>query len=319
MSVDFADLGGVSVPRFPGKYNAQVYDNKDPLQQFRIRCTVPYVLGDQISVWALPSHMSFGPQTGMFMIPTVGASVWIEFADGDPSQPVWSGGYPILSQDGSGMSTPASCQTGYPNVASIKSSSGHEITFNNNSNALSFTITSSAGHVIQVSDVNKTISVKTVGGHNVLLNDVTKQLSVIDSLGNKILMDANSTTAKIQQTLASGEKSLMQTVDHSIQHVASKVGLGDTAANLTASTAAALNTAALSAFESNSLVRRLSDQKGVITAMITAMATSGVPSLPSAAACIAQLASLAHISIPSGSTIVRIAQAAGDNVATGSG
>jgi hypothetical protein len=331
VSVDYVLKGTVSVPRFPGKYNAQVYNNHDPEQQFRIQCTVPYVLGDQISCWALPNHMAFGNQTGLYFVPNVGANVWVEFADGDPSQPIWSGGYPVQSASGTGVNTPKSVQTGYPNVQAIRTSSGHEITFNNNPGSLGFTITSSTGHAIQVNDVNKHISLTTVGGHNVILDDLlqrinmtsagghnvvlddlNKKIQALDSAGNKFLMNAEAGQLKIQHELSSGEQSLMQTIDHSIQHVASKVGLGDTAANLASSQFAALNQAAMTAFESNLWVQRLNDLKALITAMIAA-------GVPNAGSVLAELAALAHTSIPSGSTIVRIAQAPGDNVATGSG
>lgn len=76
---------------FHGKYRGVVTDIQDPLMTGRIRATVPAVLGDQESGWALPCAPFGGSQVGMFALPTVGAGVWIEFEGGDPDYPIWSG------------------------------------------------------------------------------------------------------------------------------------------------------------------------------------------------------------------------------------
>ena len=34
-----------------------------------------------------------GKQKGMFMVPQIGAGVWIEFEQGDPDYPIWVGGF----------------------------------------------------------------------------------------------------------------------------------------------------------------------------------------------------------------------------------
>ena len=54
--------------------------------------TVPAVMGDE-AIWALPCLPLAGPGMGAYLIPEVGAGVWVEFEAGDPSYPVWSGCY----------------------------------------------------------------------------------------------------------------------------------------------------------------------------------------------------------------------------------
>lgn len=76
---------------FYGKYRGVVTDINDPLMTGRIKATVPDVLGDQESGWALPCAPFGGNQTGFFALPAVGAGVWIEFEHGDPDYPIWSG------------------------------------------------------------------------------------------------------------------------------------------------------------------------------------------------------------------------------------
>lgn len=77
--------------RFPGKYRGRVVDNNDPLRVARITAQVPDVLGDEVSTWAMPCLPFTGPQAGQYVVPEPGAGVWIEFEQGDPSYPIWSG------------------------------------------------------------------------------------------------------------------------------------------------------------------------------------------------------------------------------------
>jgi uncharacterized protein involved in type VI secretion and phage assembly len=76
---------------FYGKYRGIVTDNNDLTFPGRVRARVPDVLGDNDSGWAMPSVPYAGNGVGMFFIPPVGASVWIEFEHGDPDYPIWSG------------------------------------------------------------------------------------------------------------------------------------------------------------------------------------------------------------------------------------
>ena len=77
--------------RFLGKYRGRVADNADPRRIARIRAEVPDVLGREVSTWALPCLPFTGEGFGHFNLPAVGAGVWIEFEQGDPSHPIWSG------------------------------------------------------------------------------------------------------------------------------------------------------------------------------------------------------------------------------------
>jgi uncharacterized protein involved in type VI secretion and phage assembly len=79
------------VTQFFGKYRGVVTDIQDPLMTMRIKASVPDVYGDGTSGWAMPCAPFGGSQVGLFMLPTVGAGVWIEFEHGDPDYPVWTG------------------------------------------------------------------------------------------------------------------------------------------------------------------------------------------------------------------------------------
>ena len=82
--------------RFYGKYRGLVVDNVDVEQLGRISATVLDVLGDVPTTWALPCLPvtgMIGLQSGMYVVPPIGANVWIEFEHGDVNKPIWSGCY----------------------------------------------------------------------------------------------------------------------------------------------------------------------------------------------------------------------------------
>lgn len=72
---------------FFGLYRGNVYSNKDPLNQGRLRLRVPQVLADQITDWAWPVDTS----AAEFEVPSVGQGIWVAFEGGNPSFPVWVG------------------------------------------------------------------------------------------------------------------------------------------------------------------------------------------------------------------------------------
>jgi hypothetical protein len=77
--------------KFFGKYRGVVTNNVDPLQTGRIRVQVPDVLGNNEVTWAMPCvPCSVSKKVGS-SLPEVGARVWIEFEQGDPDRPIWTG------------------------------------------------------------------------------------------------------------------------------------------------------------------------------------------------------------------------------------
>jgi uncharacterized protein involved in type VI secretion and phage assembly len=77
--------------RFYGVYAAKVVANDDPEQRGRIKLIVP-VLGSQtLDIWA-SSLLPGGSTGGIVWVPKVGEAVWVQFENGDPSKPLYSGG-----------------------------------------------------------------------------------------------------------------------------------------------------------------------------------------------------------------------------------
>ena len=77
--------------RLFGKYRGAVLNNLDPLQLGRIQATVPDVSGLAATSWAMPCVPVAGKQMGTFVLPQIGSGVWIEFEQGNPEHPIWTG------------------------------------------------------------------------------------------------------------------------------------------------------------------------------------------------------------------------------------
>jgi uncharacterized protein involved in type VI secretion and phage assembly len=74
-----------------GKYRGVVLNNVDPMQQGRLQVQVPDVTGLPPASWAMPCVPIAGIQTGMVALPIPGSGVWVEFEQGDPDHPIWTG------------------------------------------------------------------------------------------------------------------------------------------------------------------------------------------------------------------------------------
>jgi uncharacterized protein involved in type VI secretion and phage assembly len=146
-------------PRFYGKYRGTVADNNDPKQLGRLKANVPEVLGDVTSGWALPCAPYSGDGSGQYTLPANGAGVWIEFEAGDPSRPIWSGGWwgngQVPADNGGQKGTPA--------LKVIRSEQGLMLTLDDNSQVI--TVSDSSG--------NNLLEIKVTSGQ-VTLKGTTK-------------------------------------------------------------------------------------------------------------------------------------------------
>lgn len=80
--------------KFYGKYRGTVVNNIDPMLTGRLLVNVPDVLGPLPTSWAVPCVPlagPTGPPMGVYLVPPIGAGVWVEFEKGDPNFPIWSG------------------------------------------------------------------------------------------------------------------------------------------------------------------------------------------------------------------------------------
>ncbi|MDD2875515.1 MAG: phage baseplate assembly protein V [Azoarcus sp.] len=104
-----------------GKFRGVVVNNIDPMQMGRIQVQVPDVLGPALSSWAMPCVPFAGVQSGAFVLPQIGAGVWVEFEQGDADYPIWVGGF-----WGSAAEVPALALAGLPVSPSIVLQTGNQ-------------------------------------------------------------------------------------------------------------------------------------------------------------------------------------------------
>lgn len=142
------DRNGWHVGRFYGKYEAVVTDVADPKKIGRLRAKVPAVLGTDVdSGWALPcAPGGGGKDRGLLFLPQVGDTVWIEFAAGDVSRPIWTGTF-WGAPDSAGGADDLASETGpeapqgdgkdaSDTLTVLKTKSGHELTFDDDGNVV---------------------------------------------------------------------------------------------------------------------------------------------------------------------------------------
>lgn len=74
-----------------GKYRGKVTNNVDPMKIGRIQASVPDVGNGKTTSWAMPCVPLAGKSSGTYLVPAVGSGVWIEFEQGNPDYPIWTG------------------------------------------------------------------------------------------------------------------------------------------------------------------------------------------------------------------------------------
>lgn len=157
--------------RYYGKYRATVVNNIDPKQIGRIQAMVPDVSNFIPTSWAMPCLPFGGIQAGTFTVPPVGAGVWIEFEQGDPEYPIWSGCF-----WGSTAEVPALAKLVPPTVDG-------------------FTVQTTLQNGMQVSDVpgpSGGVVLKSAAGASIIVNDTG--IYIQNGKGASIVMSGPTVT-----------------------------------------------------------------------------------------------------------------------------
>ena len=79
--------------RFYGKYRGIVKTVMDGDDLGKLIVNVPDVYDGQDSPPAWPCAPYAGPKHGLVALPEQGDTVWVEFEAGNPSSPIWTGGW----------------------------------------------------------------------------------------------------------------------------------------------------------------------------------------------------------------------------------
>lgn len=140
--------------RYYGKYRGVVTNNVDLEQKGRLLVEVSDVLGLTPSTWAMPAVPVAGIQSGMYVMPTIGAGVWVEFEHGDPNLPIWSGCW-----WGSAGEVPAPALAGIPASPNmVMQTPGQTTLILSDVPALGITLKTKTGAMIVINDAGILIS-----------------------------------------------------------------------------------------------------------------------------------------------------------------
>lgn len=158
--------------RFYGIYAAKVAENNDPEQMGRIKLIIPVLGTDQkVDVWARPMFAG-SSSGGLVWIPQVKDTVWVQFENGDPSKPLYSGGKLISGQ--------------FPNELST---------------LLQYGIQTPGGHVIRLSEEsgNAHIRIEHQSGTSLELK-ASGDIEVLPGTGKNILLGAGAMDTLVKST-----------------------------------------------------------------------------------------------------------------------
>ena len=154
--------------KYFGMYRGTVAKNDDPKKLCRIRASVPSLLGDQLTGWALPC-MPYGgvPKQGMYMVPDVDAHVWIQFEAGDIGNPIWVGTYWEKSWEPE------------PITRLIQTQSGHILQFDDEEGKEKIRLVHSSGAGLRI-DSNGSVLLTDDSGGKFKLNAYKEEITLED-------------------------------------------------------------------------------------------------------------------------------------------
>jgi uncharacterized protein involved in type VI secretion and phage assembly len=163
-----------------------VTNNKDPEKLGRVKLKLPLRECPNETDWARVATLMTGKEMGSFFLPEVGDEVLVAFNQGDVKQP-----FVIGSLWNSVEKPPLTNEDGKNNIRKIKSRSGHELIFNDESDKETIELHTKAGNILKMEDSNNKISIKDKSGNNTL--EIDGQNNQVSIKGNmKINLEAGS-------------------------------------------------------------------------------------------------------------------------------
>ena len=134
----------------------------DPLEDFRIKVSLPCFDGNSTEVWARFATPNAGKERGIFFFPEIDDEVVVGFADQNPNNPIILGA-----------------------LHSNKLASPQELSDDNNVKGFYL----KSGIKLEFNEEDKIVSVETPGSNKLVLNDKDGKIEIVDSNGNQIVMD----------------------------------------------------------------------------------------------------------------------------------
>lgn len=172
--------------KFYGKYRAIVSEVHDTEFRGRIKVRCPKVYGEFESPWCLPCVPFAFDKGGIFMIPHLNEVVWIEFEEGNPEFPIWTGSW--WAEEKAPLDKAL-----YPSQTNInkifKSRSGHLLQFVDWEGNEQLIIRHSSGNEI-IFEGNEQITIKHSSGSEIMF-EANGEIKIKHSSGSEMIFEEN--------------------------------------------------------------------------------------------------------------------------------
>lgn len=190
--------------KFYGKYRGEVVEKDDPKKLGRLRVHVPTIHGTDfltgerpVSGWAFPAFGSGGENSGVFFIPPVGSTVWVEFEEGFVERPIWQhGAWTLLGGEedtprhargnydesdnferGTDLIPPPQLAADYGSANIVQSPSGHKLELDDTPNRKRVVLEHSTGARLEILDDGTIMQIAAGNQRNVVRGSDRKHVA----------------------------------------------------------------------------------------------------------------------------------------------
>jgi uncharacterized protein involved in type VI secretion and phage assembly len=186
-----------------GKYRGEVVDNNDPENRARVKLYVSAIMGSQVEThWAEPC-LPFGglADQGLFMVPEIGAELWVEFEAGNINHPIWTG--TTWRNEGD---APQEAADRSPHMRLLKTPSGQILSFDDTEGEEQIRLFHPSNAELLIDPIG-TVQLTDGAGATLVMNaGDNPSLEITDSNGNSMVTNASGTTV----TDSNGNKIVME-------------------------------------------------------------------------------------------------------------
>ncbi len=159
-----------------------ITNNQDTDNLGRVKLRFPWLSDENETDWVRIANLMAGPERGSFFLPDVDDEVLVAFENGDIHRP-----YVIGALWNGRQIPPQTNSDGNNNIRKIRSRSGHEIIFNDDSGT-----------------GQEKLEIRTNAGHKVILDDSTgrEKIEISDKTdNNKVVIDSVQNSINIESAM----------------------------------------------------------------------------------------------------------------------